>query len=422
MEDDISSASRLTYTAHTGRVTALDVCENSHSVASACDDGELHVWRVDTGPELSAFRGITRVRTVSPGEGPVTCVRHFEAGAQSLLVYATARGSLRGWDFRARRDAFCLTSDPRHGILNALATDASHCWVAGGTSAGVVSVWDLRFQTHVRSWRVPGRGGIARVAPVRGGDSLVPDAILVAGPLGNEASVWDIDSRLCTRVLRAGRRASAVNSNDDARVRCAAFAPLEPAAPFDFASRSARDALLFGATAATPESGTGRRTKDDASQQYAGESIRAVALCPGGGVLTGGTDRTVRLWDLENPADSYTVAGVPRTHGGPTGRSVFSCVTADEEGTDRDVPMYVITEEDPPDETDGGDDDDTTGGGNGGGGTNTTGGNPTKLASSSKSGAVPTHTDAILDMVVFTARHQRFLATAGRDGVVNVMS
>ena len=142
-------------------------------------------------------------------------------------------------------------------------------------------------------------------------------------------------------------------------------------------------------------------------------------------MLTAGTDRAVRLWDLENPADSQVIAspnskpgsgGVSAAARAGHGGSVFSCVTAEDESGERDLPLYVITEEEPPSAS-----------GVGGGatdqlGTSGAGPSPAKLSASSKLGATPVHTDAILDMVVFTARHQRFLATCGRDGVINVMA
>jgi hypothetical protein len=42
----------VTYNKHKGAVLDMTVIENSHSLASASNDGFIHVWRVDMGSGL----------------------------------------------------------------------------------------------------------------------------------------------------------------------------------------------------------------------------------------------------------------------------------------------------------------------------------------------------------------------------------
>ncbi len=41
---DYSIASRAVYKAQEGRIVAMDICENSHSVAAASDKGSIHTY------------------------------------------------------------------------------------------------------------------------------------------------------------------------------------------------------------------------------------------------------------------------------------------------------------------------------------------------------------------------------------------
>lgn len=47
MEDDPYFHSRLTYAAQKGEILSVTFCESDKSIASASNEGTIHVWRID---------------------------------------------------------------------------------------------------------------------------------------------------------------------------------------------------------------------------------------------------------------------------------------------------------------------------------------------------------------------------------------
>ncbi len=64
-------------------------------------------------------------------------------------MYATAFGSIVGLDLRSNSPAFRLENKLLDGLQTAMAVSPDQSWLASGTSSGVISLWDLRFQLPV---------------------------------------------------------------------------------------------------------------------------------------------------------------------------------------------------------------------------------------------------------------------------------
>ncbi|CAN0072960.1 unnamed protein product, partial [Ectocarpus fasciculatus] len=86
------------------------------------------------------------VRCVSPREGAVVSVHHFNTELGSPLVYGTRKGGVRSWDLRAREEPWALRAHPELGFLTVIALGTEKTWLVVGTSRGFVMLWDLRFQ------------------------------------------------------------------------------------------------------------------------------------------------------------------------------------------------------------------------------------------------------------------------------------
>ena len=72
-----------------------------------------------------------------------------ETGSNPLIVYATAFGSIVGLDLRCNTPAFRLENDLHEGLQTSIAMSSDQCWMVNGTSSGVISCWDLRFQIPI---------------------------------------------------------------------------------------------------------------------------------------------------------------------------------------------------------------------------------------------------------------------------------
>ncbi|KAL4452504.1 hypothetical protein ABPG75_008166 [Micractinium tetrahymenae] len=308
LETDISFRSRLTYTAQAGRITALAACQDGQTMASGSSAGSIHVWRVEyaarAGGAPERYTGILSSRQVSP-DG--SAVLDLAAWGPSLLVYTTQQGGLAAWDVRLGRDAWSLPYCPAQGALERLVLDpASQNWLLGGTSRGHLCLWDARFRLPVNSWQHPGGAGISALAlaaapPQRLGLGLGA-AGAGGGPLlyvaagDQEVGLWDIAEAKCQQVLRVLRP----GASDAARRQVPASlsppqAGLLPPRGLDMMSRARQLAISELQAPAT------RRR----------EGCRALLPTPGGQLLAGGADRTVRCWDSGRPAHSYVVCAPP---------------------------------------------------------------------------------------------------------------
>ncbi len=213
LEKNVTNRSRLTFSA-AGKVKALAMCENSHSVAIGTESGSISVARVEYAlPGFSSLlltssfffcryiakkEGLTRYTGCTPikhnlerSDGPVVAISHFNTLTQSLLAYATTKGKLHGWDLRAKAEAWLLTNPLSQGVIQDFVVDPQRNWLTAATSRGYLTCWDLRFHIPIKAWRHPGRSRIHRLAHynVAGKGTW----IFVSAGL-SEVDVWDVES------------------------------------------------------------------------------------------------------------------------------------------------------------------------------------------------------------------------------------
>ena len=260
LDRDVSFRSRLTYASQGGRVTALAMLsDDDHAVASASDNGSVHVWRPEyverkptaggeagssgpaapgRSPELSGRRGTgggwfeggvrppptverytgaAEIRQAAPGEGAVTSLDRVAA---RVVCYASQRGGLHGWDLRQPNEAFRIRLPPQLGTVTCTVTEGTtHAgengsiggdprWMVVGTAAGCLALIDLRFGVVAADWRHPEGAStpidalaLASPATHRGNRPLVWAA---AGQ--DEIALWDVAEGACVRVLRVVQR------------------------------------------------------------------------------------------------------------------------------------------------------------------------------------------------------------------------
>lgn len=179
---------RQTYLHRGGPLVGLTVCDQGQSLASsASESGTVFILRVEPNSskmslmgtrqlDLEVIKGfiitrksnnlsiskilnkrssITRLELKKQEEGYVVDLHYLDSGSQSVLVYASLYGYLVGWDLRCPGTTWRLENDVKHGVITSFCVNSQQQWLTLGTSSGIHTCWDLRFQLPITSIKHP---------------------------------------------------------------------------------------------------------------------------------------------------------------------------------------------------------------------------------------------------------------------------
>ncbi len=322
LERNISHRSRQIHThARGAKVLSLCFIENTHSFVSCASDGSVHVVKVEVvavhggSPRYNKLR-LLREYQLPADEFAVWC-EHYKQETSSVLVLATNRSRVLGIDLRTMSLLFVLDNPVHHGAPTCIAVDRRRCWLVVGTSHGVLDLWDLRFKMRLKGWGVPGKSTIYRLAihPVKGRGKW----LCVAGGTGQgEVTVWDLEKTLCREIYRVGGNKEGPKG----------YEPWE-------VDEDKPEGML-GRFATNIEPATPPATTSTANGGSAGDKgVRAMVVgsSPGGGgsggvdeqrevrnafIITGGSDKKLRFWDLARIENSTVFSGLGPDEGRPS--------------------------------------------------------------------------------------------------------
>lgn len=235
-----------------GKIKCCTFCEGSDSIATASDNGTLHVYRINNSSAVP----MQTIDINKENRGIVMDLAHFDTGAQSMLVFATVNGHVVGWDLRMDREAWVLKNNLEHGLITTAAVHPTQSWLAVGTSSGIHVCWDLRFQLAINTVTHPTGARVRRLVMHPKKQSWLVSAV----EWNNEVSMWDVESEQRQEALWAS-----------------------PHPPL-----------------------TQRETN--------GHSVHGLYMAATDThvfALTGGSDRCIRYWDLKFPPKSFIMSHGP---------------------------------------------------------------------------------------------------------------
>lgn len=305
---------KIEYKASSIRINDVAILEHSHSVATAASDGSLHVWRVDMVQQnqqnrMSRVSGHSVVRNISPGEGEVLAVSHFNTPSASIVAFATQQGYIRSLDLRCSREPFSLSVKPELGYLTSMEVGSNKNWIVASTVRGFVGLWDIRFQTMVKLWRHSTHSPIKRlsIASVNDNDES-PRPLVFIGCSKNEASLFDVSTGECHQCYRV--LDSSLSYVD------------EVALPSEYLSMPRLEKVnipsQFGRHLVSVDKALQQTTRKEAGELRINALLGGINDRGPSYLMTGGSDHMIRYWDLKSPSKSCCVSGLARNQPSPS--------------------------------------------------------------------------------------------------------
>ena len=301
LEKNVINKSAQTF--HCGDTKAKFICfiENTYTFACSCTDGSIKIIRVDVTLDAnnipSKYKKMHVVRNYQLPEGTYAVwMEHVKTSDGSVLIVATTNSKLIGIELNSMQEKFILEQPYNHGIPTCFVVDSRRTCLLLGTSTGVLNLWDLRFNILVKTWTFEDPAPIKRLSlrPKEIGFSVV----VVGGTSKCEISLWRINEFKCTEVYHAGNRVD----------------PTKVYQIIKFEESTYKK---------TQQQGKNKRSKREADEPAISEKEPEL-LCVAVGidspregeglqhvhVLTGGTDRKIRFWDLQSMEASSIVSGL----------------------------------------------------------------------------------------------------------------
>lgn len=304
LERNIAHRSRQTHRHASGaRVISLCFIENTHCFISCASDGSVHVVKVET-----AFAsGVTRYGKLRllreyqlPTDEFAVWSEHFKQESNSVMVLATNRSRVLGIDLRTMTLLYVLENPVHHGTPTCFCIDRKRNWLCLGTSHGVLDLWDLRFKMRLKGWGVPGKSTIYRLSihPTKGRGKWV----CVSGGTGQgEVTVWDLEKTLCREIYRVGGNKEGPRGYD----------------PWEVDEDRPEGMLGRFATNIEPST-TGNADRGVRAMVAGSSALEEQRDVRHAFMLTGGSDKKLRFWDLSRIENSAVFSGLQPDEGKPT--------------------------------------------------------------------------------------------------------
>lgn len=274
---------KVTYTKQEGQIRDCVMCLDSF--ASASSDGSVHVCKVEYAStsvhDERLYSGCSRVKLINCESGGISSLTYGAGVLHSQLVCGGDQGLISTWDFRSK-DSPLEMKLPRHygGVSKLTTCDSIPFGLVSGTNLGYVTLWDLRFGAlPLLKWRHSSKSPITIL-------STLPAHCSKRG---------SSDAPILLTATRATNQLLGMDLLDKSLVWAFVMDKKRTLGGFDTCGISNLPPLETYRHSISQQSNTAYQT----SVYY--DTVREQ-------LVTSGTDRVVRCWELASPTTSYRMS------------------------------------------------------------------------------------------------------------------
>lgn len=353
---DTSTGSASTINEH---VLSVDIQHNV--IAASTNRGNIHIINAESGAVVNRVlvtedgRAVFNVDSSGASSSvlssAINVVRAFDHGATPILVCGNRHGHLVAVDsrmgHRRGREAFCMRNDAqggnglgfaRHsyhmGPITAMCGSDDGTWIVTGTRRGFLTLWDLRFQIPVMTWRISpleslstGTGTSSSINYLDAmqntyGSNSGPSIYIATS--SRDVVVWDMEKQCVSKRYILCDPDSKMTSTSSSRSQQQQKHLVRNENENPFAVGELEQMKSGLENQQRLERGIARQTPGSASNtmmamsmnlenilSHSNFEVKGLCVNDDGNVIAGASDRCIRFLDRKNPEEnSYIISGL----------------------------------------------------------------------------------------------------------------
>jgi phosphoinositide-3-kinase regulatory subunit 4 len=198
-------------------ITKIKFLTNYHCFAVSTRDGYVRLMSVNfnKSKKVMLIESVTIIREMMFSDEFIVDLTFGNKGQNNLIFSVTSLSQIVVIDIRNMDIVFKLQNNPSFGVITAIALAEDNSWALVGTSKGILSLWDVRFKTHLKSWRFKSGFSINRIVTCSNDYHLNRKKgrfVIVTGGSGNcDAGIFDVSVGLFREIFT---RSSGGNTMD----------------------------------------------------------------------------------------------------------------------------------------------------------------------------------------------------------------